>query len=88
MFEQDKYYDTCAECGSNDVFQGYDVMMPINKKATIDHYKNGEYSGYFWCNNCGEECSINSTLINDYKEPADASKSKMGDMGNEPEVLD
>jgi hypothetical protein len=48
--------EVCEHCGSDELFRGYDVTLPINKVLEISDFLQGEWNDYTFCVNCKEEC--------------------------------
>jgi hypothetical protein len=50
----------CEECHGTDLWQGFDVMIPLEKlhdgTLTGDDYADGSFNEYVWCNGCDDEC--------------------------------
>ena len=55
-----KITEHCEECHSTDLWQGYDVMISLEKLHNDDlglnDYVDGSYNDYVWCNGCDNEC--------------------------------
>ena len=55
-----KITEHCSECDSTDLWQGYDVMIPLEMlhadTLTVNEYSDGSYNSYVWCNGCDDEC--------------------------------
>jgi len=55
-----KITEHCSKCHSTDLWQGYDVMIPLEKlhngTITDDDYADGSYNDYVWCTGCEDEC--------------------------------
>jgi hypothetical protein len=51
-----KIKETCAECGSDNLWQGYDVMLPLkmvhDDTLTLNEYSDGSFNEYIVCMNC------------------------------------
>lgn len=47
----------CVDCGSTDLHQGYDIMIPLNKEPLeLLDFLDGEYNDFIWCCDCEDEC--------------------------------
>ena len=51
-----KIIERCDECGGQDLYQGYDVMLPLtnlhNNTLTLNHYADGSFNTYVFCMDC------------------------------------
>ena len=61
--------ERCAECGSEDLYQGYDVMLPLeklhNNTLELDDYLDGSFNEYVYCMNCGDE--VDTAVAEDWE---------------------
>ena len=53
------YTTRCEDCGSTDLHQGYDIMLPLNKDLLeLEDFLDGEYNDFIWCNGCDNETQV------------------------------
>ena len=49
----------CDTCGSTEVSQGYNLMLPINQSSYgLLDYVDGEWDDYYWCSECQDDCAV------------------------------
>ncbi len=55
-----KITEHCSKCHSTDLWQGYDVMISLERlhddDLGLDDYADGSYNDYVWCTGCDDEC--------------------------------
>ena len=69
-----KITEHCSKCHSTDLWQGYDVMISLERlhddDLGLDDYADGSYNDYVWCTGCDDECMETYTkeVEDDYKQ--------------------
>ena len=69
-----KITEHCSKCHSTDLWQGYDVMISLERlhddDLGLDDYADGSYNDYVWCTGCDDECMKTYTkeVEDDYKQ--------------------